>query len=388
MKVVHVSFSYDRRIKTEEELLEKHYTVTGWAEALQRKGAEVIVINRFFKDSSLQKNGVNYVFVKDNLGPGLKSWHFPLRFFRKIKKLDPDIIHLHNLTLSLQTFLLRSMLAKKTAIVVQHHGGVLPGKRRRWLHNQFNNVADGFFFTTIEQGCEWFMNKKAVEKVMPVMEGATFFNFEMRDIPQSQPYHDQGEANAETGIYGWPVFLWVGRLDDNKDPLMILDGFEILSERYTEARLYMIYGDDRLANKVKDKIDGSDMLKTRVILSGQIEHNQIEQFYKSAHFFVLGSHYEGSGYALSEAMRCGCIPIVTDIPSFRMMTNNGQLGALWKPGDKDSFVKAAIKAIDKPLISEVKACIVFFNEKLSFDAIARDAMHYYQTAIDRRNKRK
>jgi glycosyltransferase involved in cell wall biosynthesis len=232
------------------------------------------------------------------------------------------------------------------------------------------------------------MNKKAVEKVMPVMEGATFFNFEMRDIPQSQPYHDQGEANAETGIYGWPVFLWVGRLDDNKDPLMILDGFEILSERYTEARLYMIYGDDRLANKVKDKIDSSDMLKTQVILSGQIEHNQIEQFYKSAHFFVLGSHYEGSGYALSEAMRCGCIPIVTDIPSFRMMTNNGQLGALWKPGDKDSFVKAAIKAIDKPLISEVKACIVFFNEKLSFDAIARDAMHYYQTAIDRRNKRK
>src|SRR5205085_8302687 len=153
----------------EEELLEKHYTVTGWAEALQRKGAEVIVINRFYRDSSFQKNNVRYYFVKDNLGPGLKSWHFPLRFFRKIKKLDPDIIHLHNLTLSLQTFLLRSMLARKTAIVVQHHGGVLPGKRRRWLHNQFNKVADGFFFTTIEQGLQWFMNKKTANKVMPVM---------------------------------------------------------------------------------------------------------------------------------------------------------------------------------------------------------------------------
>ena len=43
MKVVHISFSYSEKIKTEEELLEQHYTITGWAEALHRKGAEVIV---------------------------------------------------------------------------------------------------------------------------------------------------------------------------------------------------------------------------------------------------------------------------------------------------------------------------------------------------------
>ncbi|HET6995227.1 MAG TPA: glycosyltransferase, partial [Chitinophagaceae bacterium] len=98
----------------------------------------------------------------------------------------------------------------------------------------------------------------------------------------------------------------------------------------------------------------------------------------------LGSHYEGSGYALSEALRCGCIPVVTNIPSFRMMTNNGHLGALWNTEDKDSFVEAAIKAINKPLVSEANACIDFFKEKLSFDAIARDAIRYYQAAIDRR----
>ncbi len=51
-------------------------------------------------------------------------------------------------------------------------------------------------------------------------------------------------------------------------------------------------------------------------------------YYNSADYFVLGSHYEGSGFSLVEAMSCGVIPIVTDIPSFRMMTNNGKIGTL------------------------------------------------------------
>src|SRR5258706_9924548 len=110
MKVVHVSFSYDERIKTEEDLLEQHYTVTGWAEALQRRGADVIVMNRFFRGSSLQKNNVQYHFLKDGFGSVLRSWQLPLKLFRKIKELDADVIHLHNLTLSLQTFWLRRIL--------------------------------------------------------------------------------------------------------------------------------------------------------------------------------------------------------------------------------------------------------------------------------------
>ncbi|TMI71110.1 MAG: glycosyltransferase family 4 protein [Bacteroidetes bacterium] len=384
MKVVHVSFTYDEKIKTEEELLEKHYTVTGWAEALQRKGTEVIVINRFFRDSSLQKNGVNYAFVKDNLGPGLKSWQLPLKFFRKIKKLNADIVHLHNLFLSLQTFVLRIMLGRKTAIVVQHHGGVLPGRKKRWLHNLFNNAANGFFFTTSEQGREWFINKKAADKVMPVMEGATFFNFDQRDAFVDLVYHDRAIERARTGISGSPVFLWVGRLDDNKDPLTVLDGFEILFEKHPAARLYMIYNDDRLAGRVKEKIDSAAVLKSRVRLVGEVEHNKIEQFYNSADYFVLGSHYEGSGYALSEGLRCGCVPIVTDIPSFRMMTNEGNLGALWETGGKNSFVEAAIKAISKPLVTEANACIDFFKDRLSFEAIAGISLKHYQKLIKKR----
>ncbi|HEY5773992.1 MAG TPA: hypothetical protein VIS75_15250, partial [Chitinophagaceae bacterium] len=66
MRIVDVSYVYDETLTTEEELLEQHYTSVGWAEALAKKGAEVIVLKRFFKNSSFKKNNVQYFFVRDS----------------------------------------------------------------------------------------------------------------------------------------------------------------------------------------------------------------------------------------------------------------------------------------------------------------------------------
>lgn len=386
MKLTIVSFYYDEKTKSEEALLEQHYTITGWAEALQRKGVSVTVINRFYKNSELVKNNVRYFFFKDHLGGTFKASRIPYQFLKKISSIEADIVHLHHLTLSLQTLLLRFLLNKETAIIVQHHGGKAPGKFKRLIHNTIHRVADGFFFTTIEQGKEWFMNKKQYHKVQSVMEGTTFFNYQNRDKKRVAGYYDRCEARKMTAMHGSPVFLWVGRLDGNKDPLTVLNGFEIILNDFNEASLYMIYSDERLLDQVKNKCESNPILQSHVFLLGKIEHEQIETYYNSADYFILGSHYEGSGYALSEALRCGCVPIVTDIPSFRMMTSNGRLGALWRTGDVPSCVVAIKNALNKSLPGEGRACINFYSETLSFDAIAETAISHYQLVIMKRRK--
>jgi glycosyltransferase involved in cell wall biosynthesis len=388
MRIVDVSYDYDETVAIEEDLLEQHYTTVGWAEALAKKGTEVIVLKRFFKNSSFKKNNVQYFFVKDTYNKSIRSWQIPFRLFKKIASLKPDIVHLHHLSRSLQTFILRFFLNKKTAIVIQHHGGPTPKDKKKSIHDRFNSIADAFFFTTVEQGKEWFLNKKVHNKILPVMEGCTFFNYKKRLEEKKLFYHSRNEARNICIINGDPAFLWVGRLDENKDPLTILDGFEEVFQKYPAAKLYMIYSDAKLLVEVKRKLDNSDTLKPRVRLLGKIAHHEIQNYYNSADYFVLGSHYEGSGYALSEALRCGCVPIVTDIPSFRMMTEDGQLGALWEPGNKNSFIQAAISAIDKPLREEAERCIDFFKKDLSFDAIAEQAIKHYQKTIELRNKKK
>jgi glycosyltransferase involved in cell wall biosynthesis len=387
MRIVDVSFIYDEFLETAEQQLGQHYTSVGWAEALSRQGAEVLVVKRFSKQSSFLKNNVYYHFIKDKFGGNIKAWQIPVKVLKTIASLDPDVVHLHNLSLSLQTLFLRSLLKKKTAVIIQHHGGPYHKGLKKTVQDVFNSVADGFFFTTVEQGDQWFSNKKNKRRIMPVMEGSTFFDYETRDIDKHFHYHNRGEARQRSGIKGNPVFLWVGRLDNNKDPLTVLSGFEMLCSQYPDAALYMIYSEEKLLEEAKKKIYDSEILNAKVQLLGKIQHKEIEAYYHSSDYFALGSHYEGSGYALSEALRCGCVPIITNIPSFRMMTNNGQLGALWQPGDKDSFVEAATIAMDKALKHEAEACIKFFQENLSFDAIANVAIDHYRKVIDRRLKK-
>lgn len=373
-----VTYFYDDHLDTGQALLRQYYTIVGWAEALHREGVDVTVICRFKENSRLEINGVKYIFINDGLGTILKARKIPIRFLRKVAALQADIIHLHHFTLSVQTLLLRWLVKKNTVIVIQHHGGKTIRNWKMRVHNRLNNVADGYFFTTVEQGRDWFQNRKQHRKIMAVMEGGTFFNYDTRDLNRNNAYRDRTIARTKTGISGSPVFLWVGRLDDNKDPLTVLDGFEILLQQIPEATLYMIYDDKPLEVAVKKTIARSELLKKRVQLLGAVPHSEIETYYHGADYFVLGSHYEGSGYALSEALRCGCIPVITDIPSFRMMTDEGRLGALWQTDNKLSFVEAAKKAISKPIQAEGNYCINYYNHNLSFEAIARLALQYYR----------
>src|SRR4029078_9493087 len=152
------------------------------------------------------------------------------------------------------------------------------------------------------------------------MEGSSFFNFGTRDRDRSYPYSNRIEARKSTNMKGQPVFLWVGRLHSHTDPLTVLNGMEIFFQKHPLASLYMGHGGDRLLYEVKKKIENSEVLNKQVHLLGKIDRQTIEMYYNSSDFFVSGSHYEASVYALSEALRCGCIPIVTNIPTFQMMT--------------------------------------------------------------------
>ena len=82
-------------------------------------------------------------------------------------------------------------------------------------------------------------------------------------------------------------------------------------------------------------MSASPALARRVRLVGYVPQEKLPAYYSAADIFVLGSHHEGSGYALIEACACGAVPVVTRIPPFRAITGDGARGALWPPGDAD-----------------------------------------------------
>jgi glycosyltransferase involved in cell wall biosynthesis len=119
--------------------------------------------------------------------------------------------------------------------------------------------------------------------------------------------------------------------------------------------------------EVQAKVKETDRIK----LIGKVEHNKLENWYSSADYIISGSHYEGSGIAVSEAMSCGCIPVITDIFSFRMMTGRGKCGLLYQPGNDKELLVALLKTKNMDIEKERANVLQQFKEELSFEAIAR-----------------
>ena len=74
---------------------------------------------------------------------------------------------------------------------------------------------------------------------------------------------------------GSPAVLWVGRLNANKDPLTVLDGFERSLAWLPDAALTMIYSTDELLGQVRLRVAGAPALRARVHLVGAVPRERI-----------------------------------------------------------------------------------------------------------------
>src|SRR5262249_24884144 len=158
------------------------------------------------------------------------------------------------------------------------------------------------------------------------------------------------------------------RLNPNKDPMTILSGFEQSLADLPAATLTMVYGEDDLLPVVRERVHASPLLRGRVTLVGRVRREVMPAFYSAADIFVLGSHNEGSGYALIEACACGLLPVVSDIPTYRVITAAGSFGALWPAGDADAFARALVRVARANDPSARQRVMQHFDHALSWRA--------------------
>ena len=105
---------------------------------------------------------------------------------------------------------------------------------------------------------------------------------------------------------------------------------------------------------------------------------------RAADLFVLGSHREGSGYSLIEALACGLPPVVTDIPSFRALTGGGAVGMLWPCDDPQSLCDRIAVGQRGVVNSEMRAAVrAHFERELSFDSLGRKLAAMYRDVLER-----
>jgi len=368
---------YEPAAKTPAGLLDLYHTLTEWSAAVAAAGAEVSVVQRFKTAAQIDRDGVDYHFTADTLVPWLSATQAPKEFVSAIVARAPDVIHINGLIFPQLVAAIRKAAGPRVAIVVQHHGGEFPvlgsGLVGLWNRMQWKGglaAADAVSFTAAEQAEPWrAAGVLTSQKVIELVESGTT----MRRV-------DRDRARAAIGAGGDPLILWVGRLTTNKDPLTVLDGLERALPALPAARVVMVFGDDTLLPDVEQRIRASPLLQGRVSLASRVPRDEMPNYYAAAGVFISGSHYEGSGYALIEAMSAGLVPVVTDIPSFRTIAGNS--GERWAAGDAAAFAAALTRVCAADLADQKARVLSQYDRVLRWEAIGRATVAAYRSLLD------
>jgi glycosyltransferase involved in cell wall biosynthesis len=337
--------------------IERLYAFTGILEELG-KDHEVFSIEQINYEGELTHKGVKYFFRR--YGNGVNR--LPGNLHRLVAKLKPDIVLVRGLNFPLQVIQLRMKLGKKVRIVVENHAGRPPTGIRKLFQHIAYHCIDAYHFISSGTAHQWLDSGiiRNRQKCVEVPTGSA------RITPL-----DKTESKRQVGMTGHFNFLWVGNLSRNKDPLTVLEGFEKYLHINPEARLYMIYQSNELLEEIRARLNENDLLAKSVFLKGKIPNDQLSPWYSGADFYISGSHSEGGSIALLEAIACGCIPVVTAIPSSLAATDYGRYGFHFIPGNADDLYEQ-LKRLNTVIVKEFSGAIRnYFTDELSFSAIAR-----------------
>jgi glycosyltransferase involved in cell wall biosynthesis len=358
LHVAQISFFLDPR-RTATEILRDWWPLVDCAEMVKRYGARVSVIQACKRAETLTRNGVEYHFVAPD--PGDSSIIGARAFVALVGALEPDVFHVHGFCFPQEVMALAG-LAPHVPILLQDHASGVPRLWRRRPWRRGFSVAAGVSFCALEQARP-FVKAGLLRTAAPV--------FEIPECSSRFVAGDRQLARRATGLFGDPAVLWVGNLDRNKDPLTVLTAISKAVPHLPDLQLWCGFRTAPLLPEVRKRIDRDPRLRRRVHLLGEVSHERIELLMQAADLFVLGSHREGSGCSVIEALACGLPPVITDIPSFRALTGNGEVGALWPCGDSDALCGKLLSMAARPHQDMRPSVREHFDRELSFDAVGR-----------------
>jgi glycosyltransferase involved in cell wall biosynthesis len=379
MHIVQVSCAYDGDLTRPEALLARYDTLGAWSEALLAAGAiRATVVQRFGRDEEVERNGVRFLFRRDGGRPFPRPWARLPRLARAVAETGPDVVHVNGLVSPGAIRGLRGALRAPARLVVQDHASAGPPRdaARRALWRSGLRAADAFLFTAREQAEPW-RTAGLIGPDQAVLE--------VPEASRTVLPRPRDQARVESRLKGEPAVVWIGHLDANKDPMTVLEGFAQALAELPRAFLTLVYRGDALRAALEARLAADPALAARVELRGAVEPRGVATLLSAADVFVLGSHKEGSGYALLEAIACGAAPVVTDIPAHRALTGGGRLGCpsdvpplLWKVGDPVAFRDALVR-VCRGRLDLVRAAVrAHFERELCWPAVGRRALAAYR----------
>ena len=192
----------------------------------------------------------------------------------------------------------------------------------------------------------------------------------------------QKYANAQVSSeYSGPNTIgFMGRFEEPRKGLQILiDSLAIVARFIPDVR-YLIAGPGDSEEFMKEL---NPQLRSRITFLGRLSDKQKESFLKSVEIYVApNTGGESFGIILTEALSAGTAVIASDIPAFKAVLENGEVGDLFKNEDSADLAKAIVGLLrDDDRREKLASNGKLSSQKYDWQVVAEQIESVYEMAI-------
>ena len=200
------------------------------------------------------------------------------------------------------------------------------------------------------------------------------------------PPSDRASAFAESGLPGRYAIGCFGRVRAQKGSDVFVETMCRLLPRYPDFTAVMVGAivpeQAGFANDLKKRIEAAG-LSSRIIMTGELDIEDVQRWYKRLTVYAFTSRNEGFGLTLIEAMAAGAALVAARAGAAELVVDDGVTGVLVPPGDA-----AALAAAIEPLMRDPAAAASMgaqgrqrVVDKFSLDAEAASIAAVYRRLV-------
>lgn len=301
--------------------------------------------------------------------------NFALHALRRLRVLDPDVIHVH-LPFGANVIATLARSTRDRMVYTAHLG------------ETEKRVVEPAFSPDV------YLAKRVARTVAlnPEMRDA----FVGRGVPEDRLVivpngvdveRFDGIAPAtvervreEYGVRGGPVVLFVGTVTPRKGATDLVEAASTVCADHEDVQ-FLVVGrtdlePDYLAEVRRAIADAG--IEDRVTLTGFVSEEELLACYDLADLFVLPSFEEGSSVAVTEAMAAGLPVVGSRIDGIRQQVEHGTHGLLFEPGDTATLAQHIGRLVTEgDTRREMERAIATRADELSWEQVTDRMLDVY-----------
>ena len=257
---------------------------------------------------------------------------------RLTKKYKVDVIHAHwVIPQGFIALLIKRFCSRSLRVMVTSHGVDLFSLNNAFLNRLKAQVfARTDYVTVVSRAMRAFCQKYlGVRRVIHVRS----MGIDCKNI-----FLDRVDHAGRSG------FIFAGRLVEKKGVGYLLQAFARLVKERPDEKLLVV--GDGIDKKNLIQLSQSLNLEENVTFQGAVETEELADLFNQTAVAVIPSviaadgDQEGLGLVAAEALACGCVTLVSDLPAIQDVHDDGFLQ--FRQADVESLYQALVRVLDEP----------------------------------------